>query len=264
MQRIGPRVEEIRQALHAIRRRDQDRRQRDRQQHREAEEQSPVEPAEKQDPEGDREDHDERAEVGLEQQQAADQHHHGGKRREPAQQRLPQRLLGVQERGLAHRVARRVEHRGELHEFGRLDVDDDERKPALRAVDRLADAGDQHEHEQRGAGDEEPRRAALPDPDRHLEREECCEEPDRQERRVPREEIPRAISGVGGRLGGCDRRRIHHHQAERDQQQRRPRERHVEGQHRARLARQWPQRRLAQRRAGGEALTHRRRPRSAA
>ena len=43
---------------------------------REAEEQAPVEAAEEQDAERDRHDHDERAEVGLEQQQAADRHHH--------------------------------------------------------------------------------------------------------------------------------------------------------------------------------------------
>ena len=65
-----------------------------------------------------------RAEVGLAQQQRADQHHHREQRQEAAQQRLLQRLLGVQERRLAHRVARRVEHDDELHELGGLQVDD--------------------------------------------------------------------------------------------------------------------------------------------
>ena len=49
VQRIGPRIEEVRQALQAIRRGDQDRGERDRQQHREADEQPPVEAAEEQD-----------------------------------------------------------------------------------------------------------------------------------------------------------------------------------------------------------------------
>ena len=62
-------------------------------------------------PKRDRDDHDERAEVGLEQQQPPISDHHGEQRREAAQQRLPQRLLGVQERRLAHRVARRVQDR---------------------------------------------------------------------------------------------------------------------------------------------------------
>ena len=73
VQRIGPRVQEVRQPLQAIRRGDQDRGERDRQQQREAEEQAPVEAAEEQDAERDRDDDDERAEIGLEQQQSADQ-----------------------------------------------------------------------------------------------------------------------------------------------------------------------------------------------
>ena len=69
----------------------------------------------------------------------------------PRMHRLAQRLLGVQQRGLAHRVARRVEHDGELHELGRLHVEHAQREPAARAVDVLADAGDQHDDEQHRA-----------------------------------------------------------------------------------------------------------------
>ena len=93
--------------------------------------------------------------------------------------------------------------------------------------------------------DEEPRRAALPDLDRHLEREERRGEADREEHRVAREEIPRAIAGMRRRLRHRDRRRIHHHEPEREQQQRAPCERDVEREHRARLARQRMQRRPA-------------------
>ena len=59
-------------------------------------------------------------------------------------------------------------------------------------------------------------------------------EADRDECRVPHQEIPRAIAGVRGRFGHRDRRRIDHHQAEREQQQRGPGERRVVGEHRAR------------------------------
>src|SRR6185312_10960833 len=168
VQGIRPRIEEVRQALHAVRRCDQDRGEGYRQQHREAYKQPPVETAQKKDRERDRENHDECAEIRLEQQQAADQHHHRRERRESAQQCLPQRLLRVQERGLAHRVARGVQHAGELHEFGRLDVDQQQRQPPFRPVDRFADAGNQDEDEQRRAAGEKPRCAALPHFHRHL------------------------------------------------------------------------------------------------
>ena len=100
--------------------------------------------------------------------------------------------LGVQERRLAHRVARRVQHDRELHELGRLEVDDDKRDPAPRAVDALADAGNEHQHQQHGADDEEPRREPLPDLHRHLERDDvAATSADADEQRVADEEVPR-------------------------------------------------------------------------
>ena len=71
-ERIGPRVEERGEPLQPVRRRDEDRAERDRQQRREPEEQPPVETAEEQDAERDRDDDDERAEVRFQQQQPAD------------------------------------------------------------------------------------------------------------------------------------------------------------------------------------------------
>ena len=114
----------------------------------------------------------------------ADGDHHREQRQEALDQRLLQRLLGMQERRLAHRVARGVQHDRELHELGRLQVDDGERQPAARAVDRLADAGDEHEREQHDAADEEPRREALPRLHRHLEGDERRER--RRRRRTSR------------------------------------------------------------------------------
>jgi len=68
---------------------------------------------------------------------------------------------------LAHRIARRVQDHRKLHEFGRLQVDEREREPPARPVDRLADAGDEHQQQQHGAADEEPRREVLPGLHRH-------------------------------------------------------------------------------------------------
>ena len=156
--------------------------------------------------------------------------HHREHRQEAADERLLQRLLGVQERRAAHGVARRVQHDGELHELGRLQVDDDERQPAARAVDRLADAGHQHQHQQHGAGDEQPgRQLAATRFTGTWNATAAATRPTATNMRVPHQEIPRAVAGVRRRLGHRDRRRIHHHQAEREQQQRRPRERRVVG-----------------------------------
>ena len=70
----------------------------------------------------------------------------------------------VQERRLAHRIARRVQHDRELHELGRLQIDDDERQPATAAVDRAADAGNQHQHEQDAPRPRTPRARAAATP----------------------------------------------------------------------------------------------------
>ena len=170
-ERIGPRIEERGEPLHAIRRRNQDRRQGKGQQQREADEQPPVEPAEEQDAEGDRHDDHERAEVGLEQQQSAGDDHDREQRQETAQDRVLERLLRMQERRAPHGVARRVQHDRELHELRRLHVDHAERQPAARSVDRLAHVRNEHEHEQHGARDEEVRRELLPGAKRDLERD---------------------------------------------------------------------------------------------
>ena len=162
--------------------------------------------------------------------------HHREQRQEAAQQRLPQRLLGVQERRLAHRVARRVQHDGELHELRRLQVDDDERQPAPRAVDRLADARDQHQHEQhaRRRRTATARAAARPSSAPGTRRA-AATSPTATNIACRARKYHGAVAGVRRRLGHRDRRRIHHHQADREQQQRRPRERHVVGGHRARM-----------------------------
>ena len=73
---------------------------------------------------------------------------------------------------LAHHVVGRVHRDRELGQLGRLEVHDAERDPAARAVDALADAGNQHDDQQQQRGDEDPRRELLPDRDRHLHRDQ--------------------------------------------------------------------------------------------
>ena len=177
------------------------------------EEQAPVEPAEEQDAERDGDDHDECAEVGLEQQQGADRDHHREQRQETAEQRLLQRLLGMQERRLAHRIARRVEHDGELHELGGLQVDDAERQPAPRAVDRLADAGDEHQRQQHRAADEQPRRerAATPSSAPGTRRTRATM-PTATNSAWRARKYHGAKAGVRRSFGHRDRRRIDHHE----------------------------------------------------
>ena len=127
---------------------------------------------------------------------AAGGDHHREQRQEAADQRLLQRLLRVQERGLAHRVARGVQHDGELHELGGLQVDDDERQPAAAAVDGAADAGNEHQHEQQRGASEQPRRELLPCLHRDLERDERGSEAGRDEDR-------RAAAGSTTRESRC-------------------------------------------------------------
>ena len=139
--------------------------------------------------------------------------------RKPLHQRLLQRLLGMQERRLAHGVARGVQHDGELHEFGRLQVDDGERQPAARAVDRPCRCRGRSTSASSTTPPAKSHGAqALPRLHRHLEaRRTPRASADGDEHRVPREEIPGAEAGVRGSLGHRDRRRVHHHEPDREQ-----------------------------------------------
>ena len=120
----------------------------------------------------------------------------------------------MNERGLAHRIACRIQHDGKLHELRRLNIDDAERQPPPRAVDRPPDAGNQYGHKQRKAKHESPRRDTLPSLDRHLERDQRSDESDGDEQAVPNEEIPRVIAGVRARLRHRNRGGVDHHEAD--------------------------------------------------
>ena len=155
-------------------------------------------------------------------------------RQEAAEQRLLQRLLGVQERRLAHGVARRVEHDGELHELRRLQVD--RRRATASGASRSPTC--------RCRGRARARAARAPAMKSHgASRCHACIGTWNATSAATSADARRTSRGARGStrrgsrcapsLGHRDRRRVHHHQADREQQQRRPRERRVVGEHRA-------------------------------
>ena len=197
-ERIRPRIEERGDPLHPIGRRHDQRGERGGQQHEQRRKQARRKSAEKEHAECDAAGDEERAEVGLAQQQVADDQHRAEHRQES--------LLDALHVGrLAHRVVRGVEHREQLHDFRRLQIEARERNPATAAVDVLSDSWNQHQHEQHDANEEQPRREALPKAKRHLDngRRKC--DPEDDEDAVSRKEVRAAITGEARRFGGCDR-----------------------------------------------------------
>ncbi len=133
-ERVGPRVEEGDQPLQPVGRGDQHRRQR----RRAASAASPrnsrqSSPPTNRMPNAIATITTSAPKSGSSSSEPAGRDHHREQRQEAPDQRLPQRLLRVQERRLAHRVARRVDDDRELHELRRLQVDHDERQPAPRS-----------------------------------------------------------------------------------------------------------------------------------
>ena len=124
----------------------------------------------------------------------------------------------MEERRFAHGVTRGIEHDEQFHEFRWLQIDDEQRQPASAAVDRLADAWNEHRNQQRSAGNEQIRREPLPKLHGNLERHKCACQASSHEHGMPRQEIPRAIPGMRGSFGHSDRGGVHHHQPDSEQQ----------------------------------------------
>jgi hypothetical protein len=76
----------------------------------------------------------------------------------------------------------------------------------------------EHQHQQYRTADEYHGRELLPRLHRHLERNGRERDAGRDEDAVADQEVPRAITGVARGLGGGDRRRIDHHEADREQE----------------------------------------------
>ena len=220
-ERVGERIEVGEDAVTAPgRQRDQQPEggQRD---HHEAREEAAVDPAQEQHAHRDRRDHDERPEVGLEQQQRPDHGHRRAHRQEALAEALHVVLL-------AHRVVGHVEHDEQLHQLRGLQVEDVQRQPAPRPVDELADAGDEHQHQQREPHHEQRRSPLLPDPHRHAERHRGQPPAERDREHVADQEVRRLVIGEARRVGQRDRRGIDHHQPEEQQRRDHPHQRDVD------------------------------------
>ena len=219
--RIRPRIHEPEDALQAIGRRNDEDGERAREEHREAGEEPPVEAAEEEHRHGDRRDDDEPAEVGLAQQQRRDERHHAEHRQEPLAE-------VVHESGLAHGVVGRVEDDEELHELRGLEARHTQRDPAPAAVHLAPEARDEHRDEERRAEEKEPRRGALPQPHGNAEERRGAGEARGDIDHMARKEIGRTKRREPLRFRHRDRGRVHHHEADRPEQQRRPQQRVVE------------------------------------
>ncbi|MNS49803.1 hypothetical protein D3C72_824320 [compost metagenome] len=183
-----------------------------------------VDAAQEQDADGDGHDHHEGAQVGLQQQQ----HAHAGQRDRHRQEAARKRLHVLL---LAHGVIGGVEQGGQLHQFGRLEIQRTQRDPAVRAVDFAADAGDQHGDQQDDRHHEQRHRHPLPDSDGNRQDHGGADQPDAHEYRMADHEVIAAIGRVARAVGQRDRRRIHHQQAQQQQRRRRDDQRQIEVAH---------------------------------
>ena len=111
--------------------------------------------AQEENADGDRNDDDESSEIRLLEQQHANRNHGPGHRQECLFQ-----VMHV--RHLAYRVVGGIQHGEQLHQLGRLQIDDAERQPAARAIDFATDTRNQHQCQQHEAGDKKPGRQMLP------------------------------------------------------------------------------------------------------
>ncbi|MCY1508967.1 hypothetical protein D9M68_432940 [compost metagenome] len=183
-----------------------------------------VDAAQEQDADGDRHDHHEGAQVGLQQQQ----HAHAGQR-DGHGQKTPGECLHVLL--FAHRVVGGVEQRGQLHQLGRLEIERPQRNPTVRAIHLAADAGDQHGHQQYDRQHEHRHRHALPDADGDRQHHGRADQAGADEQPMADDEIVAPIGRIARAVGERDRCRIHHQQAEQQQRRRRDDQRQIEVAH---------------------------------
>ena len=163
--------------------------------------------------ESDHRDHHQRAEVRLAQQQPRDEQHHREHRQQAAAEAFQHRVL-------ARGVVRGVEHHRELHRLGgwkpKPGRSSQRRAPTvLRA--RTPGRG-------RARGRRAPRGRATAPLLPHARRDQEHGSPTERERRyAAAHQVPRrVVAGEAARFGDGDRRRIHHHQPDRGEEQRGP------------------------------------------
>jgi hypothetical protein len=184
-----------------------DQRQERRNQHaRQAKEPLEAHAPQKQQPHGDRDNHDEGAQVGLKQQQKPDQAH-DHRHRSKALHELMHPVL------LAHGIVGGVEHDKELHQLRGLQADHAQRDPAACTQHRLADAGNQHQDQQDQPGDKERARELLPALHGNRESQQAHRESDAQRKRMARQVMGMPQVRKPRRIGQRDRCGIDHDHA---------------------------------------------------
>ena len=114
---------------------------------------------------------------------------------------------------LSHRVIGRVQHREELHDFRRLQVQWSKRQPAPRTVDHLAQTRDQDGHEHHQTQNEHEGCPVLPLLHRYGEHQKACDTPQYEGKEVTGQVVGRAEIGETRRIRQGDRSRIHHDQS---------------------------------------------------
>ena len=96
-----------------------------------------------------------------------------------------------------------VQHHEQLHQFRRLQVGKAQRQPAPRAIDIAPDAGNQHDHQQQAADQEQHGRVFLPGFHPHLERQPPGDHTDGNEDRLADQVVGRLM--VSEAAGFCNR-----------------------------------------------------------
>ena len=193
------------------------------------EEHAAVDAAQEQDAHRDCRDHQKGAHIRLGQQKHADD----GQRHRHRPDRLEEVLTRVH---LSHHVAGRIHRDRHLGQLGRLKVHHPQRQPTARAVNHLADAWNQHRHQQDQRQHKHPRRQALPGRDRDLHRDQGGGQAKHQRKDMARQKMRGQIFGETRVVGHRNRGRIDHQQPQAHQGQGDPDEGQVEALDARRLA----------------------------
>src|SRR5437667_2522739 len=214
---IRPRVEERDDAAQPVRRgpdRQHERRQRERE-----DEAQVAHPAAREEQQREREGDERQAvpEVRLSEDEHRQEASHRERRQEPAAEIGDRLALAREKRG-------QIEHEGELGQLRRLARYGAEPDPAPRAVDRLTERRDQHQHEEHARedeeGEDEPFQTSVVQADRHPQAPGAEQRPED----LLLEKEVRVVEAVGRH----DRaRRVDHHHARREEDDRDPEEPHV-------------------------------------
>ena len=218
---IGPRVHESDDALQAVWRRNNQHHKSNRQQNDQSGKYAPVKSAQKQHCHGDGSNDDERTKIRLPQKHCAGKYHY-------RQHRQKALLEVIHERGFAYGVVCGVQHHEKFHQLRRLHADEANVDPAPRAIHLPADTRDQDQDQQQPAENKKRQCEPLPEHDRNLESDKRHHHTDDHENGMSHQVVMHAVAGQLLGFGHGDRRRINHHQTERQQQRHTPEQRHVE------------------------------------